>query len=160
MHQEPGTERLLLTNTVLLASRLLLAWIFIHEGAYLVVNFSNASAGMTKAGIPVPALIATIVLQLAAGIALAVGWRTRFATAALGLFCLATAVLFHKNFAARNELLHFEKDFAIAGGMFVLMIQGAGKWSIDELLRSVPKREFRQSKKIVAAHRDSRPDFV
>jgi putative oxidoreductase len=109
--------------------------------------------------VPEPVLIATIALQLVAGIALAVGWRTRFGAAALGLFCLATAVLFHKNFAVRNELLHFEKDLAIAGGMFALMIQGAGEWSIDGLRRSEPKRAFGQSNKIAAAHGDSGPRF-
>jgi putative oxidoreductase len=46
------------------------------------------------------------------------------------LFCLATAILFHLNFANRNELLHFEKDLAIAGGMFVLMLRGAGDYSV------------------------------
>jgi putative oxidoreductase len=34
------------------------------------------------------------------------------------------------NFASRNELLHFEKDLAIAGGMFVLMLRGAGGYSV------------------------------
>jgi putative oxidoreductase len=38
--------------------------------------------------------------------------------------------LFHVNFANRNELLHFEKDLAIAGGMFVLMLRGAGGYSV------------------------------
>jgi uncharacterized membrane protein YphA (DoxX/SURF4 family) len=42
--------------------------------------------------------------------AIAVGWHARFGAVALGLFCLATAILFHTNFAVRNELLHFEKD--------------------------------------------------
>jgi putative oxidoreductase len=46
---------------------------------------------------------------------------------------LLTAVLFHQNFAIHDELLHFEKDLAIAGGMFVLMVRGAGTWSIDAL---------------------------
>jgi putative oxidoreductase len=49
----------------------------------------------------------------------------------LGFFCLATALLFHTNFASQNELLHFEKDFAIAGGMFVLVTSGAGSLSFD-----------------------------
>ena len=48
----------------------------------------------------------------------------------MGLFCLATAILFHTNFANRNELLHFEKDLALAGGMFVLMLRGAGGYSV------------------------------
>jgi hypothetical protein len=39
--------------------------------------------------------------------------------------------LFHTNFASRNELLHFEKDLAIAGGTFVLMLRGAGGYSLD-----------------------------
>jgi putative oxidoreductase len=49
------------------------------------------------------------------------------------LFCLATAMLFHSNFSNRNELLHFEKDLAMAGGMFLLMLRGAGDWSIAHL---------------------------
>src|SRR6478736_4212644 len=79
------------------------------------------------------AVIGTIALQLVAGIAIAVGWHARLGAAALGLFCLATAILFHLDFANRNELLHFEKDLAIAGGMFVLMLRGAGDYSFGVL---------------------------
>ncbi len=120
-----------LDNVVLLASRLLLAWIFVHEGAFLAMNFDAAAAGMAKMGVPAAALIPTIALQLVAGLAIAIGWHARLGAAALGLFCVATAILFHTNFASRNELLHFEKDLAIAGGMFVLMLRGAGGLSID-----------------------------
>ena len=91
---------------------------------------------MAKAGIPAFALILTIVFLLSTGIAIAVGWRTRLGAAALGLFCLPTAVLFHTNFAIRNELLHFEKDLAISGGTWVLMLCGAGDWSVDNIQRA------------------------
>jgi uncharacterized membrane protein YphA (DoxX/SURF4 family) len=50
---------------------------------------------MAKMGVPAAALIPTIALQLVAGLAIAVGWHARSAAAALGLFCLATAFLFH-----------------------------------------------------------------
>ena len=122
-------------NAVLLASRLLLAWIFVHEGVFLATNFAAASAGMAKTGVPAPALVATIGLQLVAGIAIAVGWHARLGAAALGLFCLATAILFHTNFAVRNELLHFEKDLAIAGGMFILTLRGVGGYSLQAFAR-------------------------
>jgi putative oxidoreductase len=135
MEQATGTT-VMCENLVLLASRLLLAWIFVHEGAYLVVNFSSASAGMARIGVSGDLLIATIILQLAAGTAIAAGWYARAGAAALGLFCLATAVLFHTDFANRNELLHFEKDLAIAGGMLLLMLRGAGGWSVEALLRA------------------------
>jgi putative oxidoreductase len=125
-----------LDDVVLLGSRLLLAWLFIHEGVTLVTNFDAAAAVMAKSGVPAPLLIATIALQLSAGITIAIGWQARVGAATLGLFCLATAILFHMNFANRNELLHFDKDLAIAGGMFVLMVRGAGTWSIDGLSRA------------------------
>jgi putative oxidoreductase len=133
-------QNAMLDNVVLLAGRLLLAWIFVHEGVFLITNFDNASTGMAKAGVPALALVATIGLQLVAGITIAVGWHARIGAAALGLFCLATAIFFHTNFANRNELLHFEKDLAIAGGMFLLMLRGAGGLSID----SFSKKKVRQ----------------
>jgi putative oxidoreductase len=134
MEQPPAAKRIMRDNLVLLAGRLLLAWIFLHEGVYLTMNFGNAAAGMAKLGVPGPALVAVIALQLLAGLAVAAGWNARCGAAALGLFCLATAVLFHTHFAIRNELLHFEKDLAIAGGLFVLMLCGPGSWSVDGLI--------------------------
>ncbi|WP_424630567.1 DoxX family protein [Bradyrhizobium sp. SYSU BS000235] len=128
-----STQRAMFQDAVMLIGRLLLAAIFLHEGAFLVANFGPTSAAMAKLGVPLFLFIPTIALQLIAGFAIAAGWHARWGALALGLFCLATAVLFHTNFASRNELLHFEKDFAIAGGMFVLMVHGPGGWSIDGL---------------------------
>jgi putative oxidoreductase len=133
MYQAFEKQVLKLDDAVLLGSRLLLAWLFVHEGVALASSFGIAAEFMNKMGVPPTLLIATIALQLSAGIAIALGWQARLGAAALGLFCLATAILFHNNFANRNELLHFEKDLAIAGGMFVLMVRGAGAWSIDGL---------------------------
>jgi len=123
-------------DLILCISRLLLAAIFLHEGAFLAMNFDSAAFAMAKLGVPAPLLVATVALQVVCGLAIAVGFQARAGAAGLGLFCLATAFLFHTNFAVRNELLHFEKDLAIAGGMFVLMIRGAGNWSLDHLLRA------------------------
>jgi putative oxidoreductase len=130
MDKALGMQNPMVDNVVLLVSRLLLAGIFVHEGVFLAANFAAASTAMAKVGVPAPAVIGTIALQLVAGIAIAVGWHARLGAAALGLFCLATAILFHVNFANRNELLHFEKDLAIAGGMFVLMLRGAGGYPV------------------------------
>jgi putative oxidoreductase len=133
----------LLGDAILLASRLLLAWIFVHEGLWLAVNFDAAATGMAKMGVPASALVLTIALQLGAGMAIALGCYAQPAAAFLGLFCLLTATQFHANFAIRNELLHFEKDLAISGGMFVLMLRGAGRWSLDRLRQS--RREVSRS---------------
>ena len=61
------------------------------------------------------------------------GYHTRTAALLLAGFCLATAVLFHGRLGDRNQLLHFEKDMAIAGGLLVLFAHGAGAWALDAL---------------------------
>ncbi|WP_114948630.1 DoxX family protein [Microvirga calopogonii] len=122
-------------NPLLLVGRLLLALIFLHEAVTLSFDFTAAASAMSKIGVPPYVLVLTILLQLGAGLMVASGWHARLGSLSLGLFCLATAFLFHSNFAIRNELLHFEKDLAIAGGMFVLTATGAGALSLDRLVK-------------------------
>jgi putative oxidoreductase len=126
-------------DPLLLLGRFLLALIFLHEAVTLATGFAASASAMSKVGIPPYVLVLTILLQLGAGLMVALGWHARLGSLSLGLFCLATAVLFHSNFAIRNELLHFEKDLAIAGGMFVLTATGAGALSLDRVFR---RRQF------------------
>ncbi|TJV73834.1 MAG: DoxX family protein [Mesorhizobium sp.] len=127
-------EKLRARDVVLLAGRLLLSLIFVHEGLQLATHFEGAQKAMATLGVGTPLLIATIALQLGAGLSVALGILARLGAIGLGLFCLMTASLFHTNFASQNELLHFEKDLAIAGGMFILALSGAGKLSMDRVL--------------------------
>lgn len=123
-----------LKDTTLLAGRLLLSVLFLHEGLTLATHFDAAAKAMAAQGIGLPLFVATLALQLGAGLSIASGLFTRLGAIGLGLFCLATATLFHTNLASQNELLHFEKDLAISGGMFVLAIAGAGAFSLDWLV--------------------------
>jgi putative oxidoreductase len=126
-------------NALLLAARLLLAFIFVHEGVFLILNFDSAASATSKMGVPNVVFVATIVLQLFAGMAIALGIFTRLG--ALALFCFLTAFMFHTHFGVRDELLHFEKDLAIAGGLLVLALHGAGDWSVEATLpRSLATR--------------------
>ena len=120
-----------LENALLLLARLLLAAIFLHEGFTLISGYTAASAYMARFGVPAILLAPTIAVQLGGGLMLAAGWHTRWGALSLAMFCLATALLFHTGLSIRNELLHFEKDLAIAGGMLVLMVRGPGRWSLD-----------------------------
>jgi len=136
---EHSLNRTIAGSAVLLAGRLLLSGIFLHEGATLALNFNATASAFAKLGLELPVAIGVILLQLAAGFSVATGLATRLGAVALGSFCLLTALLFHTDFASQNEMLHFEKDLAIAGGMFVLAIAGAGSLSADAILkRSCP----------------------
>lgn len=134
-------DRLHARDVVLLAGRLLLSLIFIHEGLELATHFEAAQKAMAALGVGTPLLLATIALQLGAGLSVALGILARLGAIGLGLFCLMTASLFHTNFASQNELLHFEKDLAIAGGMFVLALGGAGRLAVDKVLFAIMKEK-------------------
>src|SRR5882757_6170628 len=114
-----------------LCGRLLLATIFLHEAWAKLAGYDAAVAYMKAFGVPGALLPAAIAVELGCGILVVVGYQTRVAALLLAGFCVATAVLFHTRFGDRNQLLHFEKDLAIAGGFLVLFAHGAGAWAID-----------------------------
>ncbi len=128
-----------LTDAGLLAGRLLLVFIFLHESIGLLGNYAGAAAYMQKSGVPSLLLPAVIALQLGGGLLVATGAMTRLSALAFAAFCVLTAVLFHWQFADQNQLLHFQKDLAIAGGFIVLACCGPGNWSLDRYLSRVKR---------------------
>jgi putative oxidoreductase len=49
----------------------------------------------------------------------------------LALYSIGTALVFHHNLAEQNEMLHFLKDLAIAGGFVQVAAFGGGALSLD-----------------------------
>lgn len=116
-----------------LLGRLFLSAIFLHEAWSKATGYSMTVTYMQAFGVPGQLLPLAIGFELICGLLILFGYQTRIAGLMLAGFCVATALLFHTRFGDRNQLLHFEKDFAIAGGFLVLFAQGSGAWSIDAL---------------------------
>jgi len=72
-----------------------------------------------------------IILDVADGIAIMVGWKTRRIALALAGFSLLSAVVFHANLADQNDMNNFMKNIAIAGGFLFLFVNGGGAFSLD-----------------------------
>ena len=123
-----------LRDAGLLAGRLLLVFIFLHEGISILGNYAGAAAYMQKSGVPALLLPAVIALQLGGGALIAAGVMTRVAALSFAAFCVLTAILFHWQLADRNQVLHLQKDLAIAGGFLVLACCGPGDWSLGRYL--------------------------
>jgi putative oxidoreductase len=111
--------------------RVLLAAIFLVEGWSKLRGYDAAATYMARFGVPGILLPAVIALELGGGLMIAIGWKARPAALALAAFCVLAALLFHANVSDRNQLLHLEKDLAIAGGLLVLAVVGGGSWSFD-----------------------------
>jgi putative oxidoreductase len=115
--------------------RFLLALIFTHEGLSIIGSYDGTLAYIQRFGVPGTLLPAVVALELGGGLLIAAGAMTRALSLAFAIFCTLTVVLFHWLLADRNQLLHFEKDLAIAGGFLVLTVGGRGNWSADRYLR-------------------------
>jgi putative oxidoreductase len=141
-----------MTAGAALLGRLLLAALFILEAWSKLKGHGAAVAYMERFSVPSTLLPAVIVLELGGGLLLAIGWKTRPSAAALAGFCILTALLFHANFADRNQLLHFEKDLAIAGGLLTLFAFGPGRYAIGQA-RSPLSYGEKEGRSVAAATR-------
>jgi putative oxidoreductase len=124
------------------AARLMLAFIFIIEGWSKIGYYEGTVQYMENHGVPGMLLPLVILTELGGGLLIACGFQTRMAALALGVFCVLTAILFHRNIANISEFIHFNKDLAIAGGFLLLAAFGAGRWSIDAWQSRAPSSDL------------------
>ena len=118
----------------LLIGRVLLAAIFLHDGLFKLGNYALSGAYARSFGVPEQLLPLAIVVEIGGSLLIALGLYTRVCALLLAGFCMFTAIVFHTKFGDRNQLIHFEKNVAMAGGFLVLWVTGAGRLSIARLL--------------------------
>ncbi|MEJ2450845.1 MAG: DoxX family protein [Gammaproteobacteria bacterium] len=120
-----------LINAADLAGRLLLAIIFLIAGVGKITAYAGTAAYMASMGVPGALLPLVIVTELVGGIAIVLGYHTRVVAFLLAGFTLLAGAIFHHDFANQIQMLMFLKDLAIAGGFLLLVVNGAGAWSLD-----------------------------
>jgi len=54
----------------------------------------------------------------------------------MAVFAVATALMFHHAFGDQNQMIHFLKNIAIAGGFLQIVAFGAGSFSLDARAQS------------------------
>ncbi|HXZ52479.1 MAG TPA: DoxX family protein [Burkholderiales bacterium] len=114
-----------------LASRILLAVLFLIAAIGKLTDYAGTQAYMTAMGVPGALLPLVIVLELGGGALVVAGLWTRITALALAAFTVLAAFLFHANFADTMQQIMFLKNLSIAGGFLLLAANGAGAWSID-----------------------------
>ena len=116
-----------------LAGRILLALIFLLSGIDKVVHYAGTMGYMTKAGLPFPQalLIASIIIEIGASLAIIAGWKTRWAAAALFLWMIPVTWVFHNPAGGQEQMAHFMKNVAISGGLLLLFALGPGAFSVN-----------------------------
>jgi putative oxidoreductase len=119
-----------------LIGRVLIGLPFAMSGLGKLAAFGPTTGMIAAVGLPLPplAFIVAVALELGGGILLIAGYQVRPVALALAVFCVATGVAFHGNFADQNQMIHFLKNVMMAGGLLQIAAFGAGALSLDNRL--------------------------
>lgn len=127
-----------LQNPLALVGRILMAWFFIIPGFGKLTGFAGAVGYAQSAGMPMPevGVAVGLAIEILGGLALLVGFKTRYAAALLAFFTLVATVIFHAYWKVPAEAVQvtqllFNKNIAIVGGLLALAAFGPGAWSVD-----------------------------
>ena len=114
-------------------ARLLMSSLFIWDGILQLRDPAGTAKYFADAHIPIPdvAIWISIVVHLLGGLSILVGFKIRWAAAALALFCLGTAFGVHLPVGDLDNMIHFYKNLLMAGGFLYVMTYGARVMSID-----------------------------
>lgn len=129
------------TSFALLIARICASAIFILQGFNKLTHMKATVQGFTRLSVPSPhaAYWIAVAVELGCGLLLLFGLKARFAAAALAVFCLATAALAHSDFANMGQQIQFLKNLSMAGGFIALAAVGAGFFSVDTKIASIPR---------------------
>lgn len=120
-----------LNSALILAARLLMAWIFIGAGLSKTgAGYAGTAGYMESVGLPGMLLPLVILLEIGGGLALVLGFQTRLATLALAIFSIVSAFIFHSGADPMQQIM-FMKNLAMAGGLLAFTVFGAGRLSLD-----------------------------
>ena len=115
----------------LLVARLLVAALFVVSGIWHVTHFEVTAAYFARIGLPYQHAVAVlnVVIEIGAGLLLAVGWRQRGVAWFLAAFVIVATVVGHRFWEADpsryfGELSNFLKNLAILGGLLMLASRG------------------------------------
>jgi len=117
--------------------RILLAALFIVSGVRKILGWAGVLAFMQSKGFPTTelvqgwsvveaVLVATVALEIVGGVLIAINLLAMPAAVLLAAFCLAAGFVFHNFWTIAdgaqyaNQLNHFMKNVALAGGLLVV----------------------------------------
>jgi putative oxidoreductase len=124
-----------------LIGRVLLAIIFVQSGWSKIGGYEGVAQYIASKGLPLADILAlaAIVIEFGGGLLIVIGWKARWAAAAMVVFLLVITPLFHKYWGpdvppaqVQSQKINFQKNLSILGGMLLLVAFGPGRISIGK----------------------------
>ena len=117
-----------------LMARLCLAAVFLYSGSTKLIQWQAAISEFEGLGLPLPAVVVvlTVAVQLLGGLAVALGWKVRFAALALAAFTVIATLIGHPFWSFegpefQHQLTTVLEHLAIVGGFLLLAVNGSAR---------------------------------
>lgn len=115
------------SNLLATAGRALIAGLFLFSGIGKLAAPDATIGYIASAGLPFPtiAYVGAVAVEVIGAALLVIGYRVQLTAALLAGFSVVAAVGFHADFADQNQLIHFLKNIALAGGLVQIVALSA-----------------------------------
>jgi putative oxidoreductase len=130
-------------DTLLLLGRVVLGVIFVNSGLHKLLALDGFAASLAAKGVPFASAFAPLgaCVEFFGGLAVVLGFASRATGLLMVLFVIVATAISHRFWEFEGAVrvaqeVNFDKNLCITGGFIMLLAAGAGRFSIDGLLRS------------------------
>ena len=121
-----------MANVLDLVGRIFISALFLISAFNKIFNLDGSIGWMEGFGVPGFLIFPAIAVEIILPVLVIVGYQARIAAGVLAVFCLATAFLFHFDFANQSQLVSFLKNIGLAGGFLFIVANGTKDWAVDK----------------------------
>ncbi|MBC3423658.1 MULTISPECIES: DoxX family protein [unclassified Pseudomonas] len=125
-------------DAIIFLARILLMILFVLSGWSKLTGFEGTVGYLASLGAPAPTVAAAVavIIEFFVAILLILGFYTRPLALLFALFVLGTALIGHPFWnmvepARAANMTQFFKNMSIIGGLLLLAVTGAGRFSLD-----------------------------
>lgn len=127
---------------LLLVARILAGLLYMQSGWEKLGHIPSFAATLARHGVPLLLGYLAPLVEFFGGVALILGFATRYTALLMILFTAAAAWTSHRYWtvpeAARGrQFTQFWKNVTMIGGFLALFVTGGGRFSLDGLLRKI-----------------------
>jgi putative oxidoreductase len=129
------------SDIVLLIARIMVGWIFLRSGYGKLFTIDTVAASLPPRGIPAFMAYISVPAEFFGGLFLILGFATRYVVMVMVVFMLVATFSSHRYWeftdVAQRRIQdgNFWKNTSMLGGICLLFVTGAGRLSLDYLLR-------------------------
>ena len=126
---------------LLLVGRVMIGWIFFQSGWGKLFNITGVGKTFPQRGLPEWMAYISVPSEFFGGLFLLLGFATRYTTIVMLIFTIVATFSSHAYWSVPdaqrvNQATHFWKNISMMGGIVVLFVRAAGRFSLDNWLRA------------------------